>query len=150
MVIAWPFPQSLFHLRPCIVCSQDKLWVESSVGGLLFQSLCWDSYLTAGSNLLRFYIPTPVSAQVTPTDSLEPRLSQVFQLQISIHSHGYLAIYPVSLHTWSYNLPIPLPSPLPPSLFWHIPPKCPTTPQGHSINYINCSFICNSQKLETT
>ena len=36
LVIGWPFPQSLIHFCPCISFRQDKFWVESSVGGLVF------------------------------------------------------------------------------------------------------------------
>ncbi|KAL6030647.1 hypothetical protein STEG23_018137 [Scotinomys teguina] len=32
----------------------------------------------------------------------------------------------------------------------HIPKECPVLPQGHMINYVHSSFICNSQNLETT
>ena len=31
-----------------------------------------------------------------------------------------------------------------------IPKKCSTIPQGHVFHYVYSSFICNSQKLETT
>ena len=32
----------------------------------------------------------------------------------------------------------------------HIPKRCSTIPQGRLLNYVHSSFICNSQKLETT
>ncbi|KAL6082246.1 hypothetical protein STEG23_025406 [Scotinomys teguina] len=32
----------------------------------------------------------------------------------------------------------------------HIPKECPVTPQGHMLNYVHSSIICNSQNLETT
>ncbi|KAL6085928.1 hypothetical protein STEG23_035975 [Scotinomys teguina] len=32
----------------------------------------------------------------------------------------------------------------------HIPKECPVIPQGHMLNYVHSSIICNSQNLETT
>ena len=32
----------------------------------------------------------------------------------------------------------------------HIPKRCSSIPQGHLLNYVYSSFICNSQKIETT
>ncbi|KAL6038894.1 hypothetical protein STEG23_007722 [Scotinomys teguina] len=32
----------------------------------------------------------------------------------------------------------------------HIPKEYPVIPQGHMLNYVHSSFICNSQNLETT
>jgi hypothetical protein len=32
----------------------------------------------------------------------------------------------------------------------HISKRCCTIPQGHLLTYVHSSFICNSQKLETT
>ncbi|KAL6079228.1 hypothetical protein STEG23_026485 [Scotinomys teguina] len=31
-----------------------------------------------------------------------------------------------------------------------IPKECPVIPQGHMLNYVHSSIICNSQNLETT
>ncbi|KAL6037808.1 hypothetical protein STEG23_009132 [Scotinomys teguina] len=32
----------------------------------------------------------------------------------------------------------------------HIPKECPVIPQGHMLNYVHSSTICNNQNLETT
>jgi hypothetical protein len=32
----------------------------------------------------------------------------------------------------------------------NIPKRCPTMPQRHVFHYVHSSFICDSQKLETT
>jgi hypothetical protein len=37
--------ESLLYLYPCTFCGQDPFWIEGFVGGLLFLSLHWESFL---------------------------------------------------------------------------------------------------------
>jgi hypothetical protein len=57
LVIGSPFSQSLLSICTCISFRQDKFWIESFVGGLLFLFLHWVSCLATGDNQLRFCIP---------------------------------------------------------------------------------------------
>jgi hypothetical protein len=65
----------------CISCRQDKFWVESSVGGLVFLLLRWGSCLTTGGSLLRLSEPEPPTTVVGP----RPPCIYVADVQLGLH-----------------------------------------------------------------
>ena len=123
-VIGWSFPQTLLHLCPYISCKLDKFWVESFVGELVsYHSIgvpAWLQEVASSSSISpMLWVPSKITPLILgnlfyPSSLSLPRDAPQThrKVKISIHSHGYLAIPPVPLHTWSWTTPNFPPHPL--------------------------------------
>ena len=115
----WLFPQSLFH-PSCLHFLKDKVWFENFVGGLVYLSLHWHSFLGTGGGLFGFCFPSITShSKITHIDSWVPNLSQVsvsswrcsyfFTLSVAgFHSFSWLSRYLYCASTYLILNPLPL------------------------------------------
>ena len=73
-----------------------------------------------------------ILARMWSKGNTPPVLVEVYTLEINMVVSQKIENSSTSSYTWLYTQ------------------KSSTIPQGHLLNYVHSSFICNSQKLETT